>query len=85
MPTWSVILNEARKLGVANPSAAIDYVVSQKNTFLSRLSEKTGRNTILYFSSFLQKQPSNDASINDLDINAFMENIYGLDKVEDWI
>ena len=80
MPTWSVILNEARKLGASNPNAAIDYIVNQKNTFLSRLSEKTGRNTILYFSSFLQKQPSNDASINDLDINAFMENIHGLDK-----
>ena len=80
MPTWSVILNEARKLGASNPNTAIDYIVNQKNTFLSRLSEKTGRNTILYFSSFLQKQPSNDASINDLDINAFMENIHGLDK-----
>lgn len=80
MPTWSVILNEARKLGASNPNAAIDYIVNQKNNFLSRLSEKTGRNTILYFSSFLQKQPSNDASINDLDINAFMENIHGLDK-----
>lgn len=80
MPTWSVILNEARRLGASNPNAAIDFIVNQKNTFLSRLSEKTGRNTILYFSSFLQKQPSNDASINDLDINAFMENIYGLDK-----
>ena len=80
MPTWSVILNDARKLGASNPNAAIDYIVNQKNTFLSRLSEKTGRNTILYFSSFLQKQPSNDASINDLDINAFMENIHGLDK-----
>lgn len=80
MPTWSVILNEARRLGAANPNAAIDYIVNQKNNFLSKLSEKTGRNTILYFSSFLQKQPSNDASINDLDINAFMENIHGLDK-----
>lgn len=80
MPTWSVILNESRRLGTTNPNAAIDYIVNQKNIFLSRLSEKTGRNTILYFSSFLQKQPSNDSSINDLDINAFMENIHGLDK-----
>lgn len=80
MPTWSVILNEAMRLGAANPNVAIDYIVNRKRDFLSRLSEKTGRNTILYFSSFLQKQPSNDASINDLDINAFMENIHGLDK-----
>jgi hypothetical protein len=65
---------------MCNPNATIDYIVNQKNTYLKKLAEKTGRNVILYFSGFLQKQPSNDASINDLDINAFMENIYGLDK-----
>ena len=83
MPTWSSILNdanEAQKRDLSNPNAAIDYIVKLKQNFLRRLSEKTGRNTILYFSSFLQKQPSNDTSINDLDMNAFMENIYGLDK-----
>lgn len=80
MPTWSVILNEAKKLGAVNPNDAVNYIVSQKSAFLRRLSEKTGRNTILYFSGFLQKQPSNDTSINDLDINAFMENVHGLDK-----
>lgn len=83
MPTWSSILNdanEAQKRDLSNPNAAIDYIVKLKQNFLRRLSEKTGRNNILYFSSFLQKQPSNDTSINDLDMNAFMENIYGLDK-----
>lgn len=83
MPTWSAILNESQKVqeqAGGNPLAAIDYIVNQKRFYLRKLSEKTGRNVILYFSSFLQKQPSGDASINDLDINAFMENIYGLDK-----
>ena len=68
MPTWSVILNESQKAQEQagnNPLAGIDYIVKLKKDFLKRLSEKTGRNTILYFSSFLQKQPSNDASIND--------------------
>ena len=83
MPTWSFILNEAKKAqeqGGNNPRVAIDYIVNLKKDFLRRMSLKTGRNTILYFSSFLQKQPSNDVSINDLDMNAFMENIHGLDK-----
>lgn len=83
MPTWSAILNQAKKAqeeAGKDPRVAVDYVVNLKKEFLKRLSEKTGRNTILYFSSFLQKKPSNDASINDLDMNAFMENIYGLDK-----
>ena len=73
-------MNEAKKKGAKDPNAAIEYIVNQKRLFLEKLSKKTGRNTILYFSGFLQKPPTNDASINDLDINAFMENIYGLDK-----
>lgn len=83
MPTWSVILNEsnkARELAGNNPQFAIDYIVNLKKDFLRKMSAKTNRNTILYFSGFLQKQPSSDSSINDLDINAFMENIHGLDK-----
>lgn len=80
MPTWSVLLNEAKKVGAKDPNAAIEYIAKQKSLFLKKLSKKTGRNTILYFSGFLQKPPTNDASINDLDINAFMENIHGLDK-----
>lgn len=80
MPTWSALLNEAKMKGKNNPNEAINYIVNQKRFYLAKLSEKTGRNTILYFSGFLQKQPSNDASINDLDINAFMENIHGLNK-----
>ena len=80
MPTWSVILNEANRVGATDPNAGIDYIVNQKRNYLAALSLKTGRNTILYFSGFLQKQPSNDASINDLDLNALMENVHGLDK-----
>ena len=80
MPTWSTILNEAEKKAGGNPQGVIDYVAKLKSDYLRKLSNKTGRNTILYFSSFLNKQPSNDTIINDLDINAFMENVHGLDK-----
>lgn len=79
MPTWSSLLNEANRVAGGNPQKSIDYIVSQKNSFLSKLSQKTGRNTILYFSSFLTK-PAIEGSISDLDINAFMENVHGLDK-----
>lgn len=74
-------MNEAGRLEKeSHPGAAIEYVIRQKNEYLKKLSAKTGRNTILYFSGFLQKPQNADSSINDLDINAFMENIYGLDK-----
>lgn len=80
MPTWSAILNEANKVAAGNPQTATSYLDKLKKDYLRKLSEKTGRNVILYFSSFLGRQPSNDTLINDLDINAFMENVYGLDK-----
>ena len=80
MPTWSTLLNESQKNTTnQNPNGGIDFLFSKKREYIKRLSEKTGRNTILYFSGFLQKS-SIDASIGDLDINAFMENVHGLDK-----
>ena len=80
MPTWSAILNEANKVAAGNPQAATSYLDSLKKDYLRKLSDKTGRSVILYFSSFLGRQPSNETLINDLDINAFMENVHGLDK-----
>lgn len=80
MPTWSTILNEADRVAAGSPQAATNFLVRLKTDYLKKLSEKTGRNVILYFSSFLGRQPSNETLINDLDINAFMENVHGLDK-----
>lgn len=81
MPTWSAILNEAERRSAGNPQAFIPYVADLKSEYLKKMSEKTGRNAILYFSSFLlRQQPLGDTFINDLDINAFMENVHGLDK-----
>ena len=80
MPAWSTIIKDYNVTAATNPNAAIERVASIKTEYLKRLSEKTGRNTILYYSSFLLKQSTSDTLINDLDINAFMENIHGLDK-----
>lgn len=80
MPTWSQILNDANEAAKGNPQVFTSYLDKLKKEYLAKLSEKTGRNVILYFSSFLGRQPSNETLINDLDINAFMENIHGLDE-----
>lgn len=80
MPTWSAILNDVDRVAAGNPQAAADFLDKYLKNYLKMLSEKTNRNVILYFSSFLTKQLSNDTLINDLDINAFMENVHGLDK-----
>ena len=55
------------------------YLVEQKKKYLQDLSSHTGRNTILYFSAFMNKNVR-DATINDRDINAFMETVHKLDR-----
>ena len=70
----------ARQNMQANPNGGIQVISQQKTFYLSRLSELTGRNTILYFSSWMHKPSSPDISINDKDMNAFMEAVYKLDK-----
>ncbi len=84
MPSWSELLNTAREEGsrASNPGVGLNYLVEQKSRYITKLTELTGRNTILYFSSFLHKQPSQELVINDKDMNAFMENVYKLDKTK---
>ena len=55
------------------------FLVDQKKKYLKDLSAHTGRNTILYFSAFMNKNVR-DATINDRDINAFMETVHKLDR-----
>ncbi len=62
-----------------NPNGGVFFLVEQKKKLLKELSEHTGRNTILYFSAFMNKNVR-DSTINDKDINAFMETVHGLDR-----
>jgi len=80
MPSWSEIKNTSQsQVTPQNPNGGVLFLVSEKKRYLKELSNHTGRNTILYFSSFLNKNLK-DALINDRDINAFMETVYKLDK-----
>ena len=47
--------------------------------YIEELSEKTGRNVIVYYSGFLDNS-SNGCEINDMDMNGFMSVIHKLDK-----
>ena len=72
MPTWNEILAET---GVT--PGPIDLV---RRKYLSRLHGLTGRNVILYYSGWMQRQDGSVHSIiHDGDINAFMTVIHGLD------
>jgi hypothetical protein len=81
MNSWSELLNESQKQRTpANPNAGVQFLAAKKKDFIEELSRNTGRNTILYFSAFMHKPSTADASINDKDVNAFMENVHNMDR-----
>lgn len=80
MPSWSEIKNKSQSfITPQNPNGGVLFLVEQKKKYLQDLSTHTGRNTILYFSAFMNKNVR-DATINDRDINAFMETVHKLDR-----
>lgn len=77
MPSWSDILLELRATGSAHD------VVRRK--YLAALTELTGRNTIIYYSGWLQKtelsrQRFSGFEVNDSDKNGLMSALHKLDR-----
>lgn len=77
MPSWSEIFN---KFSNTKEENKITFLVEEKKKYLDEISKCTGRNVISYYSGWLQKPTASDVSINDKDMNAFMEAVYKLDK-----
>lgn len=71
MATWNDLINE-----ISSTPNQFDIV---RRKYLADLASYRKRNAIAYYSSFLHKQ-SIDTSINDLDMQAFMAAIQGLDR-----
>jgi ClpP class serine protease len=72
MADWSEILKELQQ------GSNFDTV---RRKYLRELSDHTNRNVIAYYSGWLQKNGAgNILMINDLDKNAFMTTIKGLDR-----
>lgn len=77
MPSFSEIQKEIREEKI--PDTPYDTI---RREYLRKFSDKTGRNTILYYSGWLQKPIRTIAplmSINDDDKNGFMSAVHGLD------
>ena len=77
MPAWDQLLGE-----IKSQSSPQDTV---RRKYLEKLSEYTGRNTIVYYSAWMQKpgllrDPNIDISISDEDKNGFMSTIHQLDR-----
>lgn len=73
MPNWHDIHNEIGKMGSPH-----DVV---RRNYLKKLSEYTGRNTIVYYSGWLQKNVPG-SEVNDSDKTGFMTVINGLDRAK---
>lgn len=79
MPNWNEVLREinAQQYEQQHNANALDIV---RRKYLKSISEATGRNTIAYYSGFLQKPGIAQTSINDDDKNGFMAVINKLDR-----
>ena len=71
MPSWQEIGNEIRAVG-----SPYDIV---RRKYLAELHQKTGRNVIVYYSGWLQKNVRG-LEVNDDDKNGFMAVVHGLDR-----
>lgn len=72
MPTWNEMLAEVRR-------AESPYDTLRRK-YLKKLSDNTGRNTIVYYSGWLQKPEMPFLGISDEDKNGLMSAICGMDK-----
>lgn len=71
MPNWHEIMNEIGRLG-----SPYDVI---RRRYLKELSDYTGRNTIVYYSGWLQKNVQG-VEVNDSDKTGFMTVVNGLDR-----
>lgn len=74
MPNWHEINEELKQSG-----SPYDIV---RRKYLKELSDKTGRNIIIYYSGWLQKQNINGLQVNDADKNGLMTVIHKLDRTK---
>lgn len=79
LPNWSEILTEIQSLNAAGVTDANDAI---RRKYIKELSDTTGRNTIAYYSGFLNNPSVHEASITDMDKNGFMTVINKLDRAK---
>lgn len=72
MPDWHEIGDELKEAG-----STYDVIRRQ---YIKKLSEYTKRNTIIYYSGWLQKPGIKGLDVNDADKNGFMSVIHNLDR-----
>lgn len=77
MPSWSNILNKIQ--AVSSEGQELNKLKAQ---YLTDINNITGRNVITYYSCWLKTPGAPNSSVNDQDMNAFMNAVHGLDKTK---
>lgn len=80
MPNWNEVIVEIQLEQKKNPSANPLDTVRRK--YLKKVSEITGRNTIAYYSGWLQKPTAPGTAVGDKDKSGFMLAINKLDRTQ---
>ena len=78
MPNWNEVILEIQQEQKKNPNQNPLDTVRRK--YLNKVSQITGRNTIAYYSGWLQKPKAPDTAVNDKDKSGFMLTINKLDR-----
>lgn len=80
MPSWGQLIDELQqKLDIdGNPTQRLS-IDDLRHKYLEKLSAKTGRNTIAYYSGWLKNGKNQNVDINDSDITGFMNAINQMD------
>ncbi len=80
MPSWGELLAELQphtdSNGKSVPGLTFDEL---REKYISALSQKTGRNVVVYYSGWLKPGKTQNIDINDSDITGFMNALKGLD------
>ena len=78
MPNWNEVIVEIQQEQIKNPDVnALDTV---RRKYLKKVSDITGRNTIAYYSGWLQKPQAPGTAVGDKDKSGFMLGINKLDR-----
>lgn len=78
MPNWNEVILEIQQEQKRNPNQ--NPLDSVRRKYLNKVSQITGRNTIAYYSGWLQKPKAPDTAVNDKDKSGFMLTINKLDR-----
>ena len=76
MPDWDQVFGEIKR----EHNKYISAYSAVRQRYLKKLSKKTSRNVIAYYSAWQQKGPSFVTGISDEDRDAFMQVIHKMDR-----